>query len=308
MLVDNRGFPKRCMHPKVLNLFILGNQFFTRCTTGEFIMRAKFIIGIVALTLAGIPFASATTITLADNNSHVLVDTQSADGMTVWNVDGVNHLAQQAFWYRVGNVNPESPVGTLTQTYVGASDGDGEPGNEQLVTRYSSNSFTLELTYLLNGGDLGSYVSDIAEIIKIKNTTTAPLDLHFFQYVNLDLMGTTHDDLLEISGGNTAYQTDGTMTVSETVVTPRPSLVQADYLPAILNLLNDSLPSNLTGNTVAGNGDLTWAFQWNTTIAAGKTFIISKDKNLVAVPEPAAFLLFASGGLVLLAFRRLRKR
>ena len=59
---------------------------------------------------------------------------------------------------------------------------------------------------------------------------------------------------------------------------------------------------------IVGPGDLTWAYQWDVTIAAFDTFQISKDKNLDAgvIPEPTA-LAAAAMGLTALATRRRRR-
>ncbi|MDB6109574.1 MAG: hypothetical protein JWR69_1324, partial [Pedosphaera sp.] len=55
-----------------------------------------------------------------------------------------------------------------------------------------------------------------------------------------------------------------------------------------------------------GPGNVTWALQWDLTIAAGGTALISKDKYLeIIVPEPSTFALT---GLGLAAFLLLRRR
>jgi hypothetical protein len=55
-----------------------------------------------------------------------------------------------------------------------------------------------------------------------------------------------------------------------------------------------------------GPGDVTWAFQWDFQLAAGDSFIISKDKylNVTIIPEPSTLGFVALGLAVVL----LRKR
>lgn len=66
------------------------------------------------------------------------------------------------------------------------------------------------------------------------------------------------------------------------------------------------------GSLALGPGNVTWAYQWDTTIQPGSTFIISKDKRLsgiTPIPEPGTAVLLATAGLGLLAcaWRRWRR-
>src|SRR5918912_1185451 len=47
--------------------------------------------------------ARAQIVTLNNNNSSATVDLASQAGMYNWLINGQNQLAQQWFWYRVGN-------------------------------------------------------------------------------------------------------------------------------------------------------------------------------------------------------------
>jgi len=74
-----------------------------------------------------------------------------------------------------------------------------------------------------------------------------------------------------------------------------------------LSELNSASYYTLNDNASAGPGDVTWAFQWNTTIDPGATFNITKDKGLSIqlVPEPSTVALIALGmGALGLSLRR----
>lgn len=252
--------------------------------------------------------ARATLITLTDLNSTVNFDTQSQLGMYDWYVDGVDHMYQQWFWYRVGSTGPEASLDTLTQ--VGAFAVDTNPFTDQgvdvLTVLYRGAGFDVEVKYSLQGGNAGSNISDVGEQIKITNTGERALDFHFFQYSDFDLNGSALDQSISITGGNTATQTDGASYIGETVVTPAPNQYAVGTFSAQRDSLNDGVATNL--GAVGGplsNMDLTWAFQWDINLGVGQSFSISKDKH-VSVPAPGAALLGVMGlGLIRATRRRL---
>ena len=116
--------------------------------------------------------------------------------------------------------------------------------------------------------------------------------------MNVDLLGVAQpiDSLLQMTGTpvNTATQTNGTANLSETVVTPAPSLYQAGNASQLLAKLSSGSVYNLNDTSSALNDDLAWAFQWDATLASsglGSTFLVSKDKQLDVVPEPSTLVL-----------------
>jgi hypothetical protein len=257
------------------------------------------MICFLALVLACAPQASAALYTLTDQNSSVTVDTASQAGAYNWAVDGQDILYQQWFWYRIGNT-AEHPIDTVDSTPAVTAT------PRSLFVTYSAANFSIEVDYLLTGGSAGSRTSDVAETIRITNTGTSALDFHFFQYSDFDLSG---NDTVQIqAGAQDVHQTPASpaaLMMNETVVAPAPNHWEANTYHNTLDSLNNGTPTTLNNNFTAGPGDVTWAFEWDTNIAAGNTFIISKDKRTAPnVPEPAAIGLL--GGVLLLVARKLR--
>lgn len=256
--------------------------------------------------------SSAGLFSLVDGNSQVDFDTSSASNAYSWTVDGQGQLFQQAFWYRVGNT-AETTVHTLPIHAEGATDTNLDGDLDTLFVRYNGAGFDIEVRYSLDGGLPGSGASDMGEQISIINYTQSPLDFHFFQYVDFDLLGTSGDDRAVFTNANAVRQFEGTLRLTETVVTPVPSHREIGSWPTIIDKLEDLVASTLSDTpgtgVVLGPGDMTWAYQWDVVIPANGTFQISKDKNLSAgvIPEPATVTMFVTA-LTLLGLRRSRQR
>jgi hypothetical protein len=248
------------------------------------------ILAVVAL-LIGAPPANAAITTLSDLNSTVTIDSGSQAGMSSWVVDGVNQLFQQWFWYRIGSTGGESSINTISAATVTPG-----LGTRQVDITYSNSSLSVDVVYTLTGGTAGTHTSDVAESIRITNTSSASETIHFFQYSDFDLNNTLGGQTVSFPNVNTVDQTGTGVVLSETVATPAPNERQASPFPVIVNSLNDANPTTLDGTNTAINTDATWGFQWDTTLGAGGSMLISKDKRLSAsgVPEPASIVLLGS--------------
>lgn len=256
--------------------------------------------------------AGAAPLTLIDSNSTADFSTNTQAGAFSWTVDGVQQLSQQWFWYRVGNTAEQS-VDALPIASQALSDGNGDGFSDTLFTKYNGTGFTLSIKYSLQGGGLGSGASDLGEQISIHNASGHSLDFHFFQYSNFELNGTPNNQVAVFTNNNQVEQVraGGTGTLSETVITPVPNHREIAFYPTTLNALNDGAPTTLSDTplgTVIGPGNVTWAYQWDVTIANNATFQISKDKALSFVPEPSAIVMAGMGLLGLISFVRSRRR
>jgi hypothetical protein len=276
-------------------------------------MGAKqFTIGALLLVLmlwGVLPTRAEATVTanLADRNSTLECCLDTSQGMKTWEVDGVDHLWRQWFWYRIGPTGGEKSLDTLGLIAYRVTDNDWDDGNEHLTALYGDRDvLTVELSLTLAGGSPGSKRSDIAETITITNYGSDTLDFHFIQYCDLDLGGTSYDLSAEIRGGNTAQQASQNIWASETVVTPFPAHHEVSYYPSLYNSLGDANPTTLNDNVgPIISGDMVWGFQWDCPIGPGSSLIISKDKTIVPEPGTAALLVLGAAGI---APRRLRKR
>jgi hypothetical protein len=263
-------------------------------------MKFAVLGGIAALgVLAG--SANAQVVTLEDQNTTVRVNVNSASGMSDWIVDGVDHLFQQWFWYRIGNT-AEAPLNTLGLQVFIASNTNFDPRDDTLVATYSNGTLQAEVTFGVLGGNPGDGFSDILEQIRLVNVGNTAIDVSFFQYSDFDLNGSAGGDTAYIPNGNVADQYEGGVVMQETVVTPAASAWQVGSWPSIINLLNDGVASNLNNDGGPYSGDMSWAYQWNFRLAPGDSFLISKDKLIT--PAPGALALLGLGGLAVARRRR----
>ena len=265
----------------------------------------KNIRSAVALSALVGSIASAQSFTLSDLNSTAEFDTSS--GQISWMVDGVEQIFDQSFWFRRSGDTQEFQVNDSNLTLDGVFTQDTNPfrdiGHDAFGQLYSDgNGLQIETIFTLRGGNPGSARSDLGEQIILRNTSNSAISLSFFQFVDFDLGGDFSDDSAQIINGNTVQQSDDDFFISEVVVSHSPTFFQVSNQFDISSALEDGDIDNLNGNASFGPGDAGWAFQWDITIAAGDSFIISKDKSIV--PTPGSLALLSIAGLTATRRRR----
>jgi hypothetical protein len=259
--------------------------------------------------------ASAGTLNLADQNSTASITPSSSAGLTSWTVNGLNVAAKQWFYYAIGSTAPSS-LDTLGLTSSGTFVfGSGTRGGFAIYT--GSNGLSAEVDYILTGGGTNATQSDLSETIRLTNTGTADKSVHFYQYSNFNLSQGT-SDMEQFTNANTVTQQFGNTLQMQTVTTPAANEWEGSLTTSSTNTLGKltgGSPVTLSNTPplggIVGPGNVTWAYQWDPTIKAGSTYIISNDQQItppnVTIPEPATPVLLAAAGLALMGVR-LRRR
>ncbi len=260
-------------------------------------MKSKTVIGIASC--AGFAFTAMAggTFTIADSNTSATFDPGA--GQVDWMIDGVNQLFTQEFYYRRSTDTREHRMDSFNLNNVGNFTQDTNPFIDTRADAFGSlftdnNGLEFETLFTIRGNAAGSGSAALAEQITIRNTSNAAITLSFFQFVDFDLGGDAFDDFGQIVGGNTAQQSDDGSALSETVATPTPTIFQMGDSFDMTSMFNDSAIDNLDG-TSSHSGDVAWAFQWDITLQAGGSFLISKNKAVI--PTPGSLMILGSAGL-----------
>ena len=266
-------------------------------------LRSSKLFTFSAAALAGLAISAQAQYTLTDGNSRADLNPNGQAGMYNWFVDGVDHLTQQWFWFGIGP-DREFSIETISPAAVNQS------AANSLTATYNNNLLNLRIDYILTGGSVGSRLSTILESITLVNHSGSEMPLRFYQYTDLDILGTAGGDTVQLDTDtfnrfNYALQTDGPLAFGEVGVTLGATHGEVSLFPVILNALNDAVPTTL--NDFAGPigpGNATFGFEWDVVLPDGGTLAVSKTKYLEIVPEPGALTLVSLGLLGLVLRRR----
>ena len=254
--------------------------------------------------------AQATSYLLANKNSSLGLDAGTSAGINSWVVDGIDQLNQQWFWFRVGSGGPQYDLTAITATPFVSVSGSGN----QLTAWYTNGaaSYGVRLDLTLAGQASGSGKSGLTETVRVFNySSSAALDFHLFMYSDFTLRSPALANSQYVQLGNdglgdsTSVQTLGNFGVGTNnfVGMTVADRVEAALYDQTLTALTTVNGYDLNNVAAAGPGHVTWALQWNMTVAPNSSIPLSLLDNLVQVPEPhAAALLVAGLGFIL--FRR----
>jgi hypothetical protein len=265
-------------------------------------MAALLIIGIAGVSLES---QAVPVYSISHGGSTAEIDADGGAGMKKWEVGGVNQLQEQWFYYRLGG-GLAQPINALSPSSLLYNDAN------TLILKYANAQLSFTVSYLLTGGGLGAGSADILETVVVDNLSGGPLDLHFFQYSDFNLLGTPGGDKVEFLSASSVLQTEGLFGIQEGIIQPPSSHREAAFTGlggSKANLLG--VPGyNLNDADGPLVGDVTWSFQWDAMIAPGQSLEIYKDKTLIvpSIPEPSVMALTAIClGAGMLMRRRFRK-
>jgi hypothetical protein len=257
---------------------------------------------------------SQTTFAATNNNSYIFVDAVpvagfNENGLINWFVDNTSQLVQQWYWFRTAGAPGQTALGTLDLVV------NQLVGSNGIEIGYRSNGvFAASICYTITGGANSSGYSLITETLTITNLSGSTRSIAWFEYSDLDLSGpsSTFNDFA--SGNvNGITQSDSLMTASVThSLTPDAFQIAStniynwllfdpiDDSGTVFNLNNSGSPSS--------TGDVTFAFQWNLTLAANEGVTITTTKEMNLIPEPGTALLLVLGIAGLMAAHRRRQK
>ena len=296
-------------------------------------MRRALSAGLLAAFLGAMAPgpAEALQATLEDGspvNTKMRIETVAGtmfpEGVYYWDVEGIEHIHKQWFWYRIGS-NPEASLGSVPHyTFPLMNDTTGEGYDDQLVAVYQDPvGLRIRLILTLRGSGAGSYEAWVVEEIMLQNLTSSPMNLSFFQYTDFNLNNDPANDQLELFGpafANARHE-DPTTIVTQSITGHLPVEVEVDVVDGIGDILarmSDASASSLTNAVGPISGDASYAYRWNFSLGASgspaDTVNFDIEKRIQARPPPDipsgspalyVILTLLLGGTALLA-RRLR--
>jgi hypothetical protein len=266
----------------------------------------------LALAAAALP-VRALPVTLVDGAAVVVIDPATPEGLSPWSVDGIVHVREQGFWWRVGGSGGEQPLSALSLASPVPTDTDGDGDLDTLTLGFAdpAGRFDGQVRWSLLGAPFGGPASgsgaDLAVQLAVTNRSGSVLDFHLFQYTDADLFGSFADDTALFGAPGQASATDGSgLAVWDSVWLPSPGGFEAALYDALLASLTDGAPTALSGAGGAGPGDVTLAVSWSALLAPGGSFLMSQDQQVrvAPIPEPGVAWLVAAGLAGLAVTRR----
>lgn len=237
----------------------------------------------------------AQSYSLSARNTSIQVDVAGGTpGVSDWQVNGVNTLNQQWYYYSVGagTVNSIDTIGTFSSQYENI-------GNSPFLNQTYSNSTVFVTTdYTLQSQPVGSLQAKLSTLVGIQNLSATTQTFHFYIYSDF-LLGNT----VQLSTSQ-PYQVTQIGNGGELIGTITGiSGGTGDSVGEIAGLVNGTQFGLGNGNPAptfngpfsAGPGSVDFGYEVNATLTSGTSISFTE---LESVPEPSTLALVFSGMLV----------
>ncbi|MBK8913431.1 MAG: hypothetical protein IPM64_02320 [Phycisphaerales bacterium] len=233
------------------------------------------VSGLAAASLAAGLAATASAQTITHGDSTFTMPTANTTGATVRTGtiggtssvliaggDTLDQLFQQWWWYRVNGVNArEFALSNRTSNIA--------VGNELTLHYSEPEGLNAVVRYRLIDGPNSPATCQVIGTVLLSTTSSMPLDVSFFGYIDLDMAGSANDSAVFVAPGQLRV-TDGSTGVFGEVFAPTANLYQVMAFSTLRGLLTDADIDSLNNTGVPfGPGDFTGAVQWNVIVASG---------------------------------------
>lgn len=251
----------------------------------------------VIILAASVIHSNAQTYDLGARNTSLQVDVAGGTpGVSDWQINGVNQLNQQWYYYSVGSgtVNSIDTIGTFSTQFENL-------GNSPFLNQTYSNSAVFVTTdYTLQSQPSGSPQAKLSTLIGIQNESSTSETLHFYIYSDFWLGGISGNQNVQLSpsspyevvqtgnGGQMAGTISGISGGTGDSVEEIAGLTDGTQF----GLFNGNTAPHFGGPFSAGTGSVDFAYEVDATLAPGAAISFTE---LESVPEPSPVALIFCG-------------
>lgn len=276
---------------------------------GEWVRQSALVAILFAASVAQ---SEAQTYNLSARNTSLEIDASGGTpGLSDWDINGVNQLEQQWFYYSV-NSSPVESIDDLGSWSLGSQTSGNNPSLSGTYT--DTGVLSIQTAYTLTSHPIGSGIASLGTVITIQNLSTSPQSIQFYQYSDFWLGGVSGNQYVQFSPSALNYyvtQTGlsggplvGTLSASSqgtnAIVREAASLYNGGSQLSGIENGNPAPPFDDSALS-AGTNNVTYAYEFEATVAPGQTLSISEIQT---VPEPSSLALISSGILVFGLFYR----
>lgn len=269
------------------------------------------LLGVVAALVFCMAPAQAA-IVLTDGTAQVSIDEASDAGIYQFNIDGVEQLYQEWYWFRQrptfagsgGVLVDNVPLNSLPASIVNQTANSVTIRFTKAATDNRGGPLQIDLTLTLTS--ISQQEATLDKQITYTNMGTATQEFHLFAYSDYDLNGSANDQSVVFTPAATYTQIDlgsGGSTTLISIGIPNPSRHEAGIVPTLLNNIDNTPLYNLAclgagacASSDAGPGNVSFAFQWDYLgVGVGQSRDAGQGNNIATIPEPATMLLTGIG-------------